>query len=68
MANAGPNTTGSQFSSPSATLHVDNRHSVFGEVVAAMDVVKRIGAVPMGRNDKPVDAVVMNSVRIERVG
>jgi hypothetical protein len=33
-----------------------------------MDVVKRIGAVPTGRNDKAVDAVVMNSVRIERVG
>jgi peptidyl-prolyl cis-trans isomerase A (cyclophilin A) len=40
---------------------------VFGEVIEGLDVVKRIGAVPTGRNDRPVKPVVMNAVRIERV-
>jgi peptidyl-prolyl cis-trans isomerase A (cyclophilin A) len=69
MANAGPNTNGSQFFiTLGPTPHLDNRHSVFGEVVEGLDVVKRIGGVATGRQDRPVTPVVMNRVTIERVG
>ncbi len=67
MANAGPNTNGSQFFITLApTPHLDRRHSVFGAVVEGLDVVEQIGRVKTGAQDRPVTPVVMNKVTIER--
>jgi peptidyl-prolyl cis-trans isomerase A (cyclophilin A) len=65
MANAGPNTGGSQFFvTLAATAWLDGKHAVFGKVIEGMDTIRTIGATATGPGDRPLEPVVMEEVRI----
>jgi cyclophilin family peptidyl-prolyl cis-trans isomerase len=66
MANAGPNTNGSQFFIVTAdeTPWLDGKHTVFGEVTGGEDVLERLNDVPTSGADKPVNPVYISAVEL----
>lgn len=67
MANAGPNTNGSQFFvTVAATPWLDGRHTIFGEVVEGMDLIYDISKVRTGAMDRPIEPITIKTVTIEK--
>jgi peptidyl-prolyl cis-trans isomerase A (cyclophilin A) len=67
MANCGPNTNGSQFFiTEVSTPWLNGNHTIFGEVTEGLDVIKKIARTDVDFSDKPIDPIVIKSVKIER--
>lgn len=65
MANAGPNTNGSQFFIMQRDNNLPHNYTIFGHVISGLEVVDAIADSQVGNNDRPVEPVVMGNVRIE---
>lgn len=65
MANSGPNTNGSQFFIMTENYPLPPLYTIFGKVLSGQDVVDSIANVKTGYNDRPVDAVIINSITLK---
>jgi peptidyl-prolyl cis-trans isomerase B (cyclophilin B) len=69
MANAGPNTNGSQFFivQAKATPHLNNHHSVFGQTYEGLDILDTIANMKTDRHDRPMIDIQILSLKIEKI-